>query len=61
MGSLCEQLFELVSHEILYQGGVFPVCKLTDDGKLEPETTITLESLEEISFNNVSNIKENIR
>ncbi|CAB4446157.1 unnamed protein product [Rhizophagus irregularis] len=31
MGSLCEQLFELVSHKILHQEGVFPVRKLTDD------------------------------
>ncbi|RGB33957.1 hypothetical protein C1646_169467 [Rhizophagus diaphanus] len=60
MGSLRGQLFELVSHEILRQGGVFTVRKLTGDGKLGPETTITLESLEEISFDNVSDIKENI-
>ncbi|PKY57022.1 hypothetical protein RhiirA4_477776 [Rhizophagus irregularis] len=45
MGSLCGQLFKLVSHEIL---GTFPVCKLADDGALGPETTPTLESLEEI-------------
>ncbi|PKC08480.1 hypothetical protein RhiirA5_376240 [Rhizophagus irregularis] len=61
MRSLYEQLFELVSHEILRQEGVFPVRKLTDDGKLEPEITITLESLKEIFFNNFSDIKENIR
>ncbi|RGB25757.1 hypothetical protein C1646_771313 [Rhizophagus diaphanus] len=45
MESLCGQLFELVSHEIL---GTFPVRKLTGDGALGPETTLTLEFLEEI-------------
>ena len=59
MESLCRQLFKLVSYEIFYQRGVFLVCKLTDDGKLKPETTITLEFLEEIFFdNNISNIEE---
>ncbi|GES76651.1 hypothetical protein GLOIN_2v1761221 [Rhizophagus clarus] len=59
MGSLRGQLFELVSHEILCQGGTFPVRKLTDDGSLGPETTLTLESLEEMFFDDISEIEGN--
>jgi hypothetical protein len=60
MGPLRGQLFEMVSHEILRQGGTFPVRKLTDNGTLGSETTLNLQSLEEISFDNVRELEENI-
>lgn len=54
IGSLYKWLFKLVLYKILHQEEVFLVYKLIDDGKLGSETTITLESLKEIFFNNIS-------